>query len=437
MDRLWTGRTKGLFLGVEFFYGQEEPRDFFLRGIFMDRLKMSKIPGVRFREHPTRKHGLRADQYFTIYYRHNGRNYEEGVGWASEGWTPSKVRDLLAELKANQRRGEEPFTLKDKRDFAIHAQAQRASENISFADFFTNFYLPFAKTTKGKTTWEKEEQHARLHLIPSFGKVPIKNIAVTPHLEKLVASMTDYSKRSIQYTLGTFERTWRKAAQMALTSGQVPKIKIGKIDNERQSYLTPEQGNALINILVAREEQRAADFAAILLDTGMRPSEVFALTWDRVNLEEGVITVIRTKGKQDRFIPLTDRLRGVFERIYAQRSPKQRLVYATGKGTPLRWSPGSIQTALDELIPGNIGREPKTRLTVYSLRHSFGSNHLASGTNPFLVQKLMGHSTPVLTARYSHAALEQLQDAQRGLERYSQKRNEKIKFLKTSRRAAQ
>jgi len=55
----------------------------------------SKIPGILIRQHRSRKHGVRFDQYFAIYYRFNGKNYQEGVGWASDGWTPTKVRNLL------------------------------------------------------------------------------------------------------------------------------------------------------------------------------------------------------------------------------------------------------------------------------------------------------------------------------------------------------
>ncbi len=51
----------------------------------------TKYPGVRYREHKSRKHGIRPDQYFAIRYQKDGKRKEEGVGWASEGWTPSNV----------------------------------------------------------------------------------------------------------------------------------------------------------------------------------------------------------------------------------------------------------------------------------------------------------------------------------------------------------
>ena len=43
----------------------------------------TNFPGVRYREHPTRKNGVRRDQYFTIRYKMAGKDREEGLGWAS------------------------------------------------------------------------------------------------------------------------------------------------------------------------------------------------------------------------------------------------------------------------------------------------------------------------------------------------------------------
>ena len=75
----------------------------------------TKYPGVRYREHKTRKHGIKPDQYFAIRYQKDGQRKEEGVGWASEGWTPSKVALKLAELKAAATTGEGETRLSEAR----------------------------------------------------------------------------------------------------------------------------------------------------------------------------------------------------------------------------------------------------------------------------------------------------------------------------------
>ena len=46
----------------------------------------TEYPGVRYRKHSKRKHGIKFDRYYTIRYRRDGKRIEEGVGWSSGGW---------------------------------------------------------------------------------------------------------------------------------------------------------------------------------------------------------------------------------------------------------------------------------------------------------------------------------------------------------------
>lgn len=59
----------------------------------------STFPCVRYREHATRKHGIKPDRYFFIRYKLTGKDKEEGVGWASEGMTAANASELLAMVK--------------------------------------------------------------------------------------------------------------------------------------------------------------------------------------------------------------------------------------------------------------------------------------------------------------------------------------------------
>ncbi|MFH0789224.1 MAG: site-specific integrase, partial [Pseudomonadota bacterium] len=57
------------------------------------------VRGIRYREHPTRKHGIHPDRYFTICYQKDQVRVEEGFGWLSEGRTLKKAIKRLDELK--------------------------------------------------------------------------------------------------------------------------------------------------------------------------------------------------------------------------------------------------------------------------------------------------------------------------------------------------
>jgi hypothetical protein len=43
-----------------------------------------KTPGIRYRLHATRKHGVSFDKYFTIRYGTGGKEKPEGLGWSSD-----------------------------------------------------------------------------------------------------------------------------------------------------------------------------------------------------------------------------------------------------------------------------------------------------------------------------------------------------------------
>ena len=77
----------------------------------------TKYPGVRYREHETRKSnkGIMKDRYFTIRYKLNGKDKEEALGWSTQGWNAEKAAARLAELKEAHRTGQGAITLKEAR----------------------------------------------------------------------------------------------------------------------------------------------------------------------------------------------------------------------------------------------------------------------------------------------------------------------------------
>src|ERR1700704_1113441 len=79
-------------------------------------------PGIRVRDHESRKHGVRADRYFTLRISVDGRQVEEALGWASAGWTLARAQEELGKLREAKRTGEGPATLRER------SKAMRLSE---------------------------------------------------------------------------------------------------------------------------------------------------------------------------------------------------------------------------------------------------------------------------------------------------------------------
>jgi hypothetical protein len=81
--------------------------------------------GIRYREHPIRKRGIKPDRYFVLRFSVDGVKHQEALGWASEGVTLEKARIALAQLKEAKRTGNGPRTLNEQREQAEAARKAR------------------------------------------------------------------------------------------------------------------------------------------------------------------------------------------------------------------------------------------------------------------------------------------------------------------------
>ena len=61
--------------------------------------------------------------------------------------------------------------------------------------------------------------------------------------------------------------------------------------------------------------------------------------------------------------------------------------------------------------------DPKLKASFHTLRHTYASRMVQAGVDLYRVQRLLGHSTPVMTARYSKFADADLKEAVETMER--------------------
>lgn len=385
--------------------------------------KQTKHEGVRYREHPTRKHGVKPDQYFSIRYRVGGVRREEALGWASQGWTAAKAAQTLAKLQEAARTGEGATSLAEKRK---QAEARReeerqqeeahARENITFADYCANDYLPLARVTKKPESIRKTEEHVKNWLGPVVGRLPLKNIRQM-HMQKVLLAMANAgrSPRSIQYVFATFRAIWNHARNNGFVQVQSPTkgVALPKVNNERKRYLSRPEADALLAELATRSPQ-THDIALLSLDTGMRFSEVTGLTWGCVDLDKGRIDILNAKGEKDRAIPMTARVKELFESMTPGAS--NELIFKSRVGGQIGKISKSFDLAVEKLGLNKDVDDPKQIFSFHCLRHTCASWLIEAGTDLYVVQKTLGHSTPVVTQRYSHVADAAIANAFRAME---------------------
>ena len=386
----------------------------------MAKWTKTTFPGVRYREHETRKHGVKFDQYFTIRYKRDGKDKEEGLGWASEGWTAKKAYERLAAIKRNIRDGQGPQTLAEKRELEKAAREQAEQENITFGHYFENEYSPTSKIGKKKGTTRKESEHFKKWIEPVIGNIPLKDVKpfAIEKIKKNVLSAGN-APRTLQYIFATIRQAWNMARRDGLVMGDSPTklVKVPKIDNKRVRFLSHKEAESLLSALEGKDAL-AHDMALVSLHSGLRFGEIAALKWSHIDTDRGIITVMDPKGVKGRAAFMTARMQEMFKGM-KRRGPDGYVFpkrYGESKNDRLNEPPKAFSIVVKDLKLNEGIEDRRQKVSFHTLRHTFASWHAEAGTDLYTLKELMGHSVIAMTERYAHLGNGTLQNATRTLE---------------------
>ncbi len=144
----------------------------------------------------------------------------------------------------------------------------------------------------------------------------------------------------------------------------------------------------------------------LFYSSGLRLSEVAGLTWDRLDLGSGMVTVLGKGGKQ-RMVPVGRKAREALKAWRAESvaltDPGEPHVFVSRQGNPL--AVRSIQARI-----GHWARVQGIPQHVHPhlLRHSFASHLLESSGDLRAVQELLGHADIATTQVYTHLDFQHL-----------------------------
>lgn len=133
----------------------------------------------------------------------------------------------------------------------------------------------------------------------------------------------------------------------------------------------------------------------VALNTGLRRSEQYGLTWDCVDFDRRQLTVPRSKNGETRHVPLNDAAIAALRTAETYRNGNP-YVFLSGDGTRLH----SPRFWFDAAIQGAKVKD----FTWHCLRHTFASRLVMAGVDLRTIQELMGHKTIQMTVRYAHLA---------------------------------
>lgn len=378
----------------------------------------TSYPGVRYQKHKTRKHGIGPDKYFMIRYQHQGKRKEEGLGWASEGWSAKKAADELARIREAQRTGRGAQSLNEAREIARQekeADAERLKDEelkaITFSEFWDKEYFPSCQAEKKPLSWQAEESWFKNWIQPGIGNKRLADVSQID-IERIKSTMdkAKLSPRSIQYCLAVIRQVFNEAARRRRFRGENPAkmVKVSLGDNKRVGFLTQEKAAELLAELKNRSLQ-LHDIALLALHCGLRESEVFSLTWDCVDFEQGSLFIKETKGKKNRHAFMTTDVKKMLMARY--QGIDSGFVFLDRNGSRIQRISASFFRAVDALGLNRGVTDRRQKVVFHTLRHTFASWLVQGGEPLYTVSKLLGHSTTAMTERYSHLAPDNMRGA--------------------------
>jgi len=174
------------------------------------------------------------------------------------------------------------------------------------------------------------------------------------------------------------------------------KIPMPKKEKKLPVVLTEEQVMAIFSHVNNIKHKLAL---MLIYSSGLRISEAINLTWKDINFEDHKIHIKGAKGKKDRVVMLAYVLVEKLKQ-YKEMFPSEGFVFEGQiKGQP--YTASSIRSVMRRACK-KAGIKEKA--TVHTLRHSFATHVLNSGTDIRFIQKILGHSSIKTTTVYTHVS---------------------------------
>lgn len=191
----------------------------------------------------------------------------------------------------------------------------------------------------------------------------------------------------------------------------VRRVEKSKVRNLVERYLEAKEEEALL----ARAPESLKPVILTALHTGLRKGELINLTWPDVDLREnrvfvrskedksGGIEAWSPKRNKARAVPINSELRRILEAV--PRSLSSPYVFVNPETGKL-WH----EIDLNKAWYATLKSSGVKGFRFHDMRHTFASRLVQAGVSLKTVFQLLGHSSVVVTERYSHLAPSNLEN---------------------------
>ena len=229
-------------------------------------------------------------------------------------------------------------------------------------------------------------------------------------------------------SLRTLRRMLKKAHEWELLS-TVPVVKLVE-EYGREELMEPWMEQLLLAVtagarLTAKGRKSRVGWEPfrtvllIMLDSGLRPGEIFRMRWENIHWDKGLIFNPRGKSRKSRrYVPLTERVKAALlmrkERVnegWVFSSKKAQSGHITDREVSKQWLEAKRLAGIPEAV------------VLYCARHRFSTDAMEGTGNVMAVMDAMGHQSVNTTRIYNHSNVRLIREA---IERRNQQLSETV-----------
>jgi integrase len=279
---------------------------------------------------------------------------------------------------------------------------------------FLHQWLGIIKPTVEPGTYRPYERHVVKHIVPHVGNVKLAALEAI-HIEHLYASLQEagMSAAMIRKVGTTLTIALNKAVERH-SCRYNPALSVKKPKAVRREFqvLAPDE---VTRFLAAAQTDRLYALYVLALDAGMRPGELFALTWPDVDFDKGHVMVSKSLEEIAGRLRVKDvktkkgrrRIDLASFTIDALNAHRRRMLAAGHVSGPVFPNTQGGHLRLTDVRESSfkpiLERAKLPAVRLYDLRHTCATLLLLADENPKVVSERLGHSTINLTLdTYTH-----------------------------------